>query len=354
MSDTEEKKHPASRQKLRKKRKEGSIANSSDVAGFASTAIALLFLIMAAPEIWDRLASSFDVIPDVFEMGAAEAFNVSMKAISRVTLLALFPVLIVAILVSVIVSLIANGGVLSSLKPITPDFKRISIKDGVKRVFGKRGWSEFALALIRLLIWIAFVAFTIWLAFPTLMRSALCSLECQGNIVAPVFKFLLAGAIVLMIITAFVTWRVQGKLFMNEQKMTQTEVKKESKDQHGSTELRRERDRLKSKAAHQPPRLSVEHTDFLFVFRDKAVAISFMPPAKKLPVIIAKARNYDETRKLMKKINRSSVWISENELLTLAGLKPELGEYLPQYSLPEMSKEYWEYKKKSGNMDSPY
>ena len=354
MSDTERKEKPASQQKLHKQRKEGSIASSADVAAFSAMAVAMLFLIVRAPVIWRDLSSAFDDMADIIQMPATEALDVAMGNIGHIIFISVVPVVSITILTSVIVALVANGGVLTSLKPVTPDFGRLSIAKGVKRVYGKRGWAEFLLSLTRLLIWVAFVAFVISLSFPAIIRSMLCGLECQTEAIAPVFKFLLSVAVVFLIFLAAVALRVQNALFLNEQKMTQSEVKKEKKDQHGSDEVRKERNRLTRKAAEQPSKITLDQSDFLFTFEGQGVAVSFAPPERRLPVILGKAKRAEQLRDMKKQVAGHSVWIAENELLVMEGVKAEIGDYLPEAALQELSREYWNYKRQTGDTTRPY
>ncbi len=347
MSDTEQKKKPASKQKLRKQREKGSIPSSADVAAFSSTAFSLFFLLISAPFICQEMANFFSLIPDVLEMQSAEALDLAIREIAKRIFLVVIPVVIISIFISVIIALIANGGILTSLKPVTPDFSKLSLAKGFKRIFGKRGWTEFIYTTLRLLLWILFVTFVITVSFSSLMHSHLCGLNCEAEVIALIFRFLLAGAIILLIIFSFATLRVQRSLFLKDQRMTESEVKKEKKDQSSSEEVRKERSRLNRVSMNKPAKMTLDQADYLFIFEDQAIAVSFDPPAKMLPLLLAKAKDKEKTENLKNKLKGYSVFVSENEVLTLAGLKLELGGYLPEPVLPELSKEYWKSKRQS-------
>ncbi|MEP5761249.1 MAG: EscU/YscU/HrcU family type III secretion system export apparatus switch protein [Litoreibacter sp.] len=75
--------------------------------------------------------------------------------------------------------------------------------------------------------------------------------------------------------TTLIDLVVQRALFLDEQKMTETERKNEQKDQHGTPEVRQERRRRMRESARSKRDPVLGNATMCFFYEDRAVGIEF-------------------------------------------------------------------------------
>lgn len=314
MSETEEKKHKASARKLRKKREEGSIPNSRDSTGMLGTAAGIAACLAMAVPMWTTFSEFVSTLPFRMAEDFDAARDASMTELLGVLKMIVIPILLSVLMVSVTLTLIINQGFVFAMKPVLPDLKRVSISAGLKRIYGKRGWVEFGVALGRLTIWILFASIAIWLIVPGIVKAVDCPIQCQFLVTGTFFRTLTIGSILLLIVAAIVDIIVQRDTFQSEQRMTDTELKRERKDQAGSKEVRQERNRMnKLVTATQGVKLNAYSTTILFRASKGLVGINYDPPDQALPLICVKASKFKDREALTNFAIKNGIPIMDNE-----------------------------------------
>lgn len=329
MSSTESKKHAASDQKLEKQRDEGNVANVSEISGVVGTFFSLLLLMALSPQVYARLAASFELPARAYERPLNHAVNDVFPAIMGGLALAVAPIIVGASLGAILTSLIYNKGVVFATKPIAPKLDRISPVAGFKRMFGKRTWVELAATLVRLTLWFGAAGAVIWSVFDALLNMDQCAEYCAGDIVIYLLLRLIVILLVLLVITAFVEMIIQKKLFLSEQKMTDTEVKKEQKDNFGSNEVRQERNRIRQEDSEAAESSGVDLANMCFYYGDKSIAIRYHPEHAKVPKLTAKAGTAEKAAKLRKKVIDNGFAELEHQALVEAVLSTPVGSTIP-------------------------
>jgi len=328
MSSSEEKKHPPSGRKLRKLRKDGSVPNSQDLAGLFSTAAGLLVIALMGSLIWQKMAANIIITSELVKLPFAEALNAAASKMGYLFLLTLLPVLGVVIVVALLAYLAYNKGVLVAMKPLIPKIDRISPVAGVKRIYGKRGWIETAVSLIRITFWLGFVYAVVSEWLPALLASSNCTNLCQSEFAEPLAWFLIIGSVICLLVFASADIIVQQKLFLSEQKMTQSEVKREFKEQSGSAEIKRERNRIRDEARNAPAKTGIEKANMCFFTDDLAVGILYLPPETKVPTIVARAKGKEKALELRMVLNQMNAPEYQHEAITKTAFSSGVGSYL--------------------------
>lgn len=314
MSENESKKHGASQRKLNKQREQGSIASSADSSGMLATAAGLITFVVLSGAIWVTLREFIVQMILNINLPFEESYRVGLGALLRTISVSLQVVVGIVISVGLLAGLILNKGVVFAMKPVTPDLKRVSPVAGAKRVFGKRGFMETLAATIRLSIWTAASIVIFGLFVPNLFVSTTCDIACLFNMSQPVFMILIYIALGCLLVFSIADIVLQRRTFMEEQKMTDTELKRERKDQSQSPEVAKERNRRRGLLALAPKvPLRVEDTTILFWGEKGYIGINFDPPKQELPLVCAKARHGSEADELRKKMAALGVPIMESD-----------------------------------------
>lgn len=328
MSETESKSAPASKRKLAKKREEGAVATASELAGLFGVAVGLTFLAAFGVPIWTLLVNGFAGSIPLIGEPFLEALPPGVHQLTWTLVKAVVPIFALCVAAAVISTIIYNNGIVFSIKPVTPQFERISPKAGFKRIYGRRGWVESTTGLVRLLLWfvVAGVISVLWL--PQLMRTFACLAPCQANIIVPMVWYFLIAAIVIFLIASAVDMIMQKQIFMHEQRMTKTEVKREQKEQFGTPEIRRERRRMQREMSAGADSIGVGRANMCFFWKDQAIAIRFLPPKSPLPRIAAKAKGATAVKTLRDTVRKNGCPETESEVIVANGIDIEIGGVL--------------------------
>ena len=295
---TEAKTDPASHRKLRKQREQGSIANGQELASLIACAGGLLFTAATAVTMWRRLASGFVDVSALFAM----PFEIGIAQLVDFLFYAVSPRIGVIFSVGIVASLLFNGGFVFSLKPVAPQLSRVSIKTGFTRIYGRRGWLETGISLVRLAVWLLLAAFVGYVWLPSFMAAPLCEGPCAAGLAGPLAWIIVILAIIVLLLSGAIEGVIQKNQFLHEQKMTKTEVKRERKDQFGSPEVSRERRRLMRQAQQEGAKPGAENGNLCFFTDDFAVAIRYLPPDEKFPYVVAKASDAEAVARLRREM----------------------------------------------------
>ncbi len=331
MSDTEAKRHDASQQKLRKKRQEGQIANSQTSVSFLVTAAGLVLLLASSGTLLMRFQDLARMRLDLIQDPSIENIRAAIGWASQSIATILAPIVICTLATSLLVALAINGGMTFSMKPVAPQLNRVSPSAGIKRVFGKRGWVELATLTGRVFIWLGLACIIGYAFAPALLQAAQCDNLCQSGYVRQPARLLIIAAIVILILFAALEILLQQSLFLNEQKMTDTERKREQKDNFGSQEIRQERNRLRNEIngpSGSGPRVSQADATIIFVSPHGAIAIAYDPPEQGLPLLAVKISGQEGARQLLGMFQGRRIPIARNGSIVSHGLTMKRAEQL--------------------------
>lgn len=331
MSDTEAKTDPASQRKLRKKREEGVVPAAMDIAGLAASAAGLLALLAATPWLIAQLTNAVIAAFETVTMPFDEAMAAGLHRMLAVLGWTVGLVAAAALMASILVTILYNKGLVFAIKPVLPQLTRVSPKAGLARIYGRRGWIETAAGIGRIAVWTGAGGLIAWVFVPDLYRAWGCATICSGGQVIRLGVTLLLAAVVMMMLALSVDMLVQRALFLHEQRMTKTEVKRERKEQGGNPEIRRERRRQQRAMAAGAGAVGLARANMGFVSGTRAVAIQFDPPAAPLPRIAAKARDAAAVRAMRAELARAQHPVLDDQAeIVEAGLRVDVGEVLPQ------------------------
>lgn len=286
---SEEKSHPATRRKLEKAREKGQLAKSRDLVSVATLACAGLALWLLGPAmaaVFGELAAG-GVDASLQPMGPGTRAIVSLSA--KALLLTALPVMAAVIVGAIAANLAANKGVIVSLEPLKPKLSHLDPVAGLKRIFGKRSMVELFKALTKVLILGAAVTVLSLLALNALVRAPLCGADCLLPLTGRLTRDLIALALVILALFAVVDVFLQRMLFLDDMKMTKSELKQERRDQEGDPTIRSARKRLMKEAAQAGP-MGLKAVTMVIFGPDALVGLRYERGKTPAPLLVLKAR----------------------------------------------------------------
>jgi flagellar biosynthetic protein FlhB len=292
-SSAEQTEEPTAR-KLRNARDEGQVARSVELPAAAVTIGAILVLFFMGgywiKQMAEIFASGFkfdrksldnpDLMVTAFAHQLGEAFML------------IVPVLLVTAIMAILSSG-ATGGYLFSLKSKLPNFGKLSLFSGFKRMFGANA----AIELIKAILKFSLVAVVLWALVSRQMDKMMQlgqmaiepALASAGWMIAESALWLSLSLLVIALIDA----PYQRFAFMKQMRMTKQEVKDEMKDMEGRPEVKQQIRRRQREMANNRMLQKVKDADVVITNPEHfAVALSYDPTGDGAPILLAKGSDH--------------------------------------------------------------
>lgn len=269
-------------------RREGQVPTSRDLVALAVIPL-LLWLTFDWAGIEQRLrrmmaelvATGFNPDIDVIIKQIVPGFSWSLAYF-------ILPILIVAALLIVLLSIIDTGGLVFSVKPIAPRFERLNPGEGIKRMFSARTAAESAISLIKLFVFGLVAALLLWGSISTIQQVQACGARCMPEIFRRLIIPMIVTSCAILIIAALGDFIVSRLLYRFEMRMTDTELKRENKDNYGSPELKQRRREQGREFMSAATRLGASAATLIVMGRNAAVGLRYVQGETAAPVVVVK------------------------------------------------------------------
>jgi flagellar biosynthetic protein FlhB len=289
-SSSQDKNLPASERKLKKARDEGQVSRSRELTHLGVLGAGSLTLLALAPAMFNALK---------LQLGRQLSFNFTTLIEPQTMLTRLQDMVSVGLIgsavfagitgIAVVLSTVAVGGWVTSLKPITPDFSRVSPMAGFGRLFTKDKLTEVAKMSL-----ITAVLFTLSVSYLGGSFHTMATLILQPSVAAIVHltQWLTEGLgllLLVILLVAMVDVPLQGFLHKSKMKMSHQEVKQESKESDGNPEIKNRIRQKQRDIANGNSIGAVPKADFVLMNPTHfAVAIRYDEKTMRAPQVISK------------------------------------------------------------------
>lgn len=287
--DREDRTEQPTEKRLREAREKGDAPRSKELANVAvlgSTAIALVVFgpnIGATAQGWLRAALTID--PEI--LGRGDRLLPHAGQLMLGLLLPVLPLLVVA-LAACVVSPVMMGGLRFATQSLKVDFKRMSPKAGLARMYGKESIAEFLRSLLRVALiggigaWVVHGAFSRLLAMP---NGSLESAVAEGmGFLSTALIAMIAGLGLLAAID--MPWQKYD--YITKQKMTKQEVRDEHKQTEGNPEIKARVRQIARQMSQRRMMEAVPTADVVVMNPTHyAVALKYQP-GMRAPTVVAK------------------------------------------------------------------
>ena len=235
--DGQEKTEEPTQQRLQKAVEEGQLLTSKEMMVFTTLAMGLLLFMGFAPFFdiglgaWSQLFV-IDSVENLDTLGLAKV-RYGFWLIILATLIFGVPLMIVTILTQA-----AVGGLNFSNKAYNFKPNKINPISGLKRIFSVKGLVELGKAVLKVVLLFSIGALVILQQLPSIMQLSSSSLGQGLGRVADLFPYLIGALLIALLIIGAIDYAWQRHSHKKSLMMTLKEVKDESKQTHGSPEVR--------------------------------------------------------------------------------------------------------------------
>ena len=289
-SGSQDRNLPASERKLKKARADGQVNRSTDLSHLAVLGAGALAILVLAPILFDNLKLDLarQMRFDSSTVRQASSMLVRLGASTTVGVAgcAAFAAIVVS---AVIVSAIASGGWVNSLKPLMPDFSRLNPLKGFGNLFTKKKfWDTAKMLLITSAL---FTIATIFLSNGIQTVSALM-LQPSASAVAHLTQWITAGIgllLLVILLAATVDVPLQSFLHKDQMKMSHQEMKEEGKESDGNPQMKSRMRQRQREMSQKSSVKAVPKADFIVMNPTHfAVAVKYDEKTMTAPRVVSK------------------------------------------------------------------
>lgn len=316
MSKGDKTEQPTAKKK-RDSRQKGSIAKSQDLTGWAGLLAGLYVLPLSIGGLAEVSSDAFAIMRGTPSQPSPDLAVRMFAETLRNGFLAVAPIMALVVFASVGTTL-GQVGLMLSLKPLKPDFKRINPKQGVQRLFSVKSLWE----TVKQLIKITAVLVVSWPRMTGLVDDLL------GNGRLPLIEALvIAGADMLGLVRAiawvvflfsFADYGYQRYQTAKDMKMTKQEVRDEHKNAEGDGQVKGRMRAMQRANARNRMLADMGEADVVITNPTHvAVALRYDPTKGRAPIVLATGAN-DMARRIRERATEESIPIVEAKPLARA------------------------------------
>lgn len=289
-SSSQDRNLPASERKLQKARSEGQVARSTDLTHLAVLGAGAAAVMSLSPLLFERLKLA---LGQQLSFDAATVLQPG-SMLGRLQDMALAGLLgsigfAAIIMVAVILSAVAAGGWVASLKPIMPDLSRLSPLKGISGLFSKKKLAE-----IVKMTFVSLVLIVIATVFMKSSMNTIAALVLQPSAAAlrHLMDWLTTGMgllLLVILLVALIDLPLQGFLHKSQLKMSRQEMKDEHKESDGNPQMKGKMRAKQREMAQRGSIRAVPKADFVLMNPTHyAVAIQYDEATMGAPRVISK------------------------------------------------------------------
>ena len=233
----QEKTEEPTQQRLQKAAEDGQLLTSKEMMVFTTLAMGLLLFMGLKPffdiglHAWSELFI-IDTVENLEMLGLAK-IRYGFLLIILATLIFGVPLLIITVLTQ-----LAVGGLNFSNKAYNFKPNKINPIAGLKRIFSVKGLVELGKAVLKVVLLFSIGALVILQQLPSIIKLSFSSLGQGVGRIAELFPYLVGALLIALLIIGAIDFAWQRYSHNKQLMMTLKEVKDESKQTHGSPEVR--------------------------------------------------------------------------------------------------------------------
>ena len=329
-NSSEERNLPPSQKKLRDARKKGQVAKSKDMPAGAALAGGLATLMASSGAIMAACIAMLNEASNVSTEDFGKAVAALLPLLRTAAFTALAPILLIVPVAAIVAAIVMLKGVPFSIEPIAPKADHLNPAEGFKRLFGMKSWVELAKSLLKTILIVCTFVFLTAAGLDELLQSPACGIGCEIGVMGHLAKPLMIAAILLFLVAGGADIGLQNWLFLRDQKMGVTELKRERKDMEGDPHFKRERNRLMKEAMRLAGGLGLKRaTVMIHDGSSLAVGLRYKINEMPAPVLVCRARQ-DRGRAMMAEAIAAGLPMAEDAELAMGLASLPLGHGIPE------------------------
>ncbi|MGY6570984.1 MAG: EscU/YscU/HrcU family type III secretion system export apparatus switch protein [Salinarimonas sp.] len=330
--DSEEATLEATPQKLRQLREKGQIPRSQEVTGAITLLAVLAYVLFTYETILDSFALAFIENPAFDPTPFPERLSRGVTLMTQLLLWIALPVMAVAILSSLVATLLDCGGFLFSMERLAPNFAKFNPAEGLKNMFQLKSFIDLLKSIAKMVILFICLYVVVRMYINDAVWAPTCGVGCIFAVGSSVLLAIILIATFLIILFAAIDFVVSRVLFLRDNKMTQTERKREMKESFGDPHVRGERKRVQKEMADTAGLVGPRAANLWIAGPGGVMGVAYKPEQSGVPIVAAKGLADNEARMRATAAETGAAIIDDPELFAMLAEKGKIGKPIPRDS----------------------
>lgn len=332
-----EKTEPATGKRLKEAREDGKVAKSKELNSAFELLALFLILKLYTSTLGSGFVSNFEevynLVPTILNDSiggfsiktAMNLINYGLKSI----MLLLIPVFIVAVVVTIIISIFQVKWKVTT-KPMKPKFSKMNPLQGFKKIFSKDSLFELVKSILKivLIIVIAYTNIKDYQAELFILYDI--SLYQAISLIGEIIIDTGIKISIFYIVLGLADYIYNKHKFNEDMKMTKQEVKDEYKNTEGNPEIKGRQRQVMRQASQKRMMQSIPQADVVITNPTHlAVALKYDAEVSSAPIVLAKGEDY-LAMKIRQEAKEHGVEIVENKpLARMLYANVDVGQEVP-------------------------
>lgn len=333
-----EKTEQATTYKLKKAREKGQVNKSTELNTYGTLLIALALLNLMWPS---QLVTVQNMVRHLFNLAAHLNFTtnnvVQLTKIVSTSLIFLWLPLALTVFLAIVLSTLVQTGLTWSPAALSPNFNRLNVGTGIKKLFSLTPCFEAIKSLVKLICSFTALIFIFKTQLTYLVQSALTQPVTTSSHL--MMRFILNTSlqiILILVLLALVDKKFTHWKFNKDQRMSKQEVKEEYRQKEGDPKIKNKIRQLQFQLRQKTAALQQIKTADVIITNPThiAIALKYERGAMPAPKVVFKAQNkmVGPIKELARKY---SIPIVENKLLArMLHYSTDLNQYINKELFP--------------------
>ena len=293
-ADKDSKTEEATEKKIRDSLDKGQVPVARELTALASFLAILAFMILFAEQGAGQLGSFLSIFyerADEFRIGVGDNSTILQRLVFLEIAKVLGSLVFLLMLAGIAASVVQNVPRFV-LNRIQPQMSRISLKKGWERLFGKKGWVEFAKSVGKILVVGGFLVFTLSEAMDRLLAGMITHPMAFTSVIRDIGVEIVVTITAVMVVIAGMDLLWSRYHWREDLRMTRQEVKDEIKQNDGDPIVKArmrslQRDRARKRMMQAVPQATLVIANPTHY----AIALRYVRSENAAPVVVAKGQD---------------------------------------------------------------
>lgn len=293
-TDKSQKTEEPTQKKLDDSRDKGQIPSSKEVNNWFMILAGTLIIAMIAPSLGTDLTSvlrKYLQSPHEIPVNSGNFGALMMNLAVDVSYLLILPVIL--LVVAALATGIVQNGIVVAIDRIQPKLERISLLQGIKRLFSFKSLAEFLKGIFKITIVGAVATMLMMPSFNGLEQLVRMEIVAMPAILYTLTVKLLVGVLAIVTVIAVVDFLYQKFEFMKQMRMSRQEIKDEMKQSDGDPMVKQRLRQIRQERARQRMSAAVPGSSVVITNPTHyAVALKYELGEMDAPVLVAKGQDF--------------------------------------------------------------
>ena len=313
-------------------REQGQIPRSREITSAFVLLAVLAYVFLNLDMILDSFEIAFIENPVFDPTPFADRMSRAVSMMTNLILWMVLPVIGIAITASLVATMIDSGGFLFTMQSLAPNFGKFNPAEGITNIFSLKSIVDLLKSTAKSVIFIILIYFVFRIYINDIIWSPTCGMGCVFDVGSQVMLVIVLLAVFMIIIFAAIDFVVSRILFMRDNMMTQTEMKREMKESFGDPHVRGERKRVQKEMSDTAGLVGPKAANLWVAGPGGVMGVAYKPEQSGVPIVAAKGLADNEARMRETAAETGAAVIDDPELFAMLAENGKIGKPIPRDS----------------------